>query len=215
MKFKGILFDLDGTLIDTSNLIIQSFQHTFAQHYGQPLTPQEIYAFFGKPLRAAMEHYGPDKVEELITTYREFNLVYHDKLTTDFAGVAETIQKLHNAGILMAIVTSKTKSTAIRGLRLFDMDKYFPIVIGHEECLKHKPDPEPVQLALEQIKLAPAECLMVGDSPFDLASARAAGVKTAAVRWTQLDWENLLAEHPDYVLKNIEDLFAICDIENK
>ncbi|HWR45583.1 pyrophosphatase PpaX [Sporomusa sp.] len=215
MKFKGILFDLDGTLIDTSNLIIRSFQHTFEQHYGRPLTPQEVYAFFGKPLRAAMEHYGPDKVEDLIKTYREFNLVHHDNLTTGFVGVAETIQKLYNAGILMAIVTSKTKSTAIRGLRLFDMDKYFPIVIGHEECLKHKPDPEPVLLALEQIKLAPAECLMVGDSPFDLASARAAGVKTAAVRWTQIDWENLLAEQPDYVLNTIEDLLDICVIENK
>jgi pyrophosphatase PpaX len=162
-----------------------------------------------------MEHYGPDKVDELITTYREFNLVYHDKLTTEFTGVAETIQKLHNAGILMAIVTSKTKSTALRGLRLFDMDKYFSTIIGHEECLKHKPDPEPVQLALEQIKLSPTECLMVGDSPFDLASARQAGVKTAAVRWTQIDWETLLAERPDYVLNSIEDLFEICDIENK
>ncbi len=215
MNFKGILFDLDGTLIDTSDLIVRSFQHTFAQHYGQPLTPPEIYAFFGKPLRAAMEHYGPDQVEALITTYREFNLAHHDQLTTGFAGVSEAIQKLHNAGLLLAIVTSKTKTTAIRGLRLFDMDKYFPIVIGHEECRRHKPDPEPVQLALTQSKLDPAECLMVGDSPFDLASARAAGVKTAAVRWTRLDWQELLAEQPDYVLNTMEDLFAICGINNK
>ncbi|CQR74527.1 Pyrophosphatase PpaX [Sporomusa ovata DSM 2662] len=215
MRFKGILFDLDGTLIDTSNLIVRSFQHTFIQHYGRALTPQEVYAFFGKPLRDAMEHYGPDKVDELITTYRDFNLTYHDELTTGFASVPETMQKLYNNGILLAIVTSKSKSTAIRGLKLFAMDKYFSVVIGHEECQKHKPHPEPVLRALEQIKLAPAECLMVGDSPFDLASARAAGVKTAAVRWTQIAWHQLLAEQPDYVLTTIEDLLTICNIENK
>ncbi|WP_425060995.1 Pyrophosphatase PpaX [Sporomusa carbonis] len=213
MKFKGLLFDLDGTLIDTSELIIRSFQHTFKQHYDRILSLQEIYAFFGKPLKAAMEHYGPDKVDELIKTYREFNLNHHDELTTGFTGVPEAIHKLYNAGILTAIVTSKTKSTAIRGLRLFDMHKYFPVVIGHEECQKHKPDPEPVLLALAQLKLSPSECLMVGDSPFDLASARAAGVKTAAVRWTRIDWENLLTEQPDYVLETINDLLDICLIE--
>lgn len=215
MKFKGVLFDLDGTLIDTSNLIVKSFQHTFGHHYDRLLTPQEVYAFFGKPLRTAMEHYGPDKVEELINTYREYNLAYHDELTTGFDGVPGTIQQLHEAGLLMAIVTSKSKETAIKGLSLFNMDKYFLTVIGHEQCCKHKPDPEPVQLALAEIKLAPEQCLMVGDSPFDLASARDAGVKTAATRWTQLDWHLLLAEQPDYVLNTIEDLLSICQIQNK
>ena len=215
MRFKGILFDLDGTLIDTSNLIVRSFQHTFTQHYGRALTPQEVYAFFGKPLRAAMEYYGPDKVEALIQTYREFNLAHHDELTTGFAYVPETMRQLYDNGIMLAIVTSKTKSTAIRGLKLFNMDTYFSVVIGHEECQKHKPDPEPVLRALAQLKLAPHECLMVGDSPFDLASARTAGVKTAAVRWSQLDWQLLQAEQPDYVLAVIEDLLAICNIENK
>ncbi|WP_371369171.1 Pyrophosphatase PpaX [Sporomusa rhizae] len=213
MKFKGILFDLDGTLIDTSNLIIRSFQHTFDLHYRRYLSAEEIYDFFGKPLKAAMEYYGPDKVDDLIKTYREFNLAHHDQLTTGFAGVPETIQKLHNAGVLMAIVTSKTKRTAIRGLKLFDMDKHFPIVIGHEECQKHKPDPEPVRLALTQLNLEPAECLMVGDSPFDLASARTAGVKTAAVRWTQIAWDKLLAEQPDYILNTIEDLLTVCELK--
>ncbi|SDD42580.1 pyrophosphatase PpaX [Sporomusa acidovorans] len=215
MGFKGVLFDLDGTLIDTSDLIIRSFQHTFHQHYGRTLTPKEVYAFFGKPLRDAMEFYGPDKVDELIRTYREFNLAHHDELTTGFTKVPETIQKLYNNGVRMAIVTSKTKGTAIRGLKLFDMDKYFFAVIGHEECQTHKPKPEPVLRALAAIKLEPTDCLMVGDSPFDLASARAAGTKTAAVRWTQVDWELLLAEQPDYELTTIEDLLTICEVENK
>lgn len=215
MRIKGILFDLDGTLIDTSNLIVRSFQHTFTKHYGRALTPQEIYAFFGKPLRAAMEYYGPDKVDELIKTYREYNLAYHDELTTGFESVPETIRKLYDQGISMAIVTSKTKNTAIRGLKLFDMDKYFITVIGHEECQNHKPHPEPVLRALAEIKLSPEECLMVGDSPFDLASARAAGLRTAAVRWTQIEWEQLLAEKPDYELATIKDLLTICNIENE
>lgn len=212
MKYKGVLFDLDGTLLDTSELIVRSFQHTFRLHYNRDLTIAEIHQFFGKTLRAAMEHYGPDKVEELITTYRDYNLTHHDNLTTTFAGVIEVIQNLYSAGVLMAIVTSKTKETALRGLQLFNLDNFFSVVIGVQQCSNHKPHPEPVLKALKHLNLQPKDCLMVGDSPFDILSAKQAGTKTAAVRWTQVPWNTLQAEHPDYVLETMSDLLYICDI---
>lgn len=215
MGYKGILFDLDGTLLDTTGLIIQSFQHTVKAHYNKEADLDIVRDYFGKPLRAAMEILGPDKVDELIQTYREYNILHHDDLARSFAGVAEVIQKLYNHGLLMAIVTSKTQAMAIRGLKLFAMDKYFPVIIGCEQSTSHKPDPEPVQVALAGLGLAAGDCLMVGDSPADLASGKAAGVKTAAVRWTVLPMGCLLAENPDHVLDTLADLLPLCGITSE
>lgn len=211
MNYSGLLFDLDGTLLDTNELIIQTFQHTFLTHYNRLITPEEVYPYFGKPLRAAMENLGPGREDELISTYREFNLSHHDQLTKVFEGVANTLSELDNQGLQMAIVTSKTKKTAIRGLRLFHLDKYFPVVIGCQECEFHKPHPEPVVKALVGLGLSAETCLMVGDSPFDLQSAREAGVKTAAVKWTKVAWESIQIEKPDYILHSFADLLAICN----
>lgn len=213
MRYKAVLFDLDGTVLDTSDLIISSFKHTFHKHYKREIALSEIHAFFGKTLRAAMEYLGPDQVEELIRTYREYSLAHHDQMITVFSGVVETIHALYEAGIMMAIVTSKTKKTALRGLKLFDIDNYFPVIIGADQCQNHKPHPEPIQNALIQLKMRPEECLMVGDSSFDLISARQAGVKTAAVRWTRVSWETILLEKPDYILENMYGLLTVCDIK--
>jgi pyrophosphatase PpaX len=133
LGYKGVLFDLDGTLIDTTDLILKSFQYSFYKHYNRDADLGVVKAYFGKPLRAAVEVLAPDNVEEVLKTYREYNLVHHDRLAKSFAGVAEVIRDMYNDGVLMGIVTSKTHQTAIRGLKLFDMDKYFPVVIGFEQ----------------------------------------------------------------------------------
>jgi pyrophosphatase PpaX len=215
LHFKGILFDLDGTLLDTTELIIKSFQHTIDVNYNRPVDLEIVRAYFGKPLRAALEVLGPGDVDKLIHTYREFNLQHHDELAKIFAGVAQTIQELYSAGVLLAVVTSKTHTTAIRGLKLFDMDKYFPVVIGCEQCQNHKPHPEPVQLALAGLGLWAGDCLMVGDSPADILSAQAAGVKTAAVRWSALPIGTLEAVHPDFILDTMADLLCVSGVQKK
>jgi len=120
---------------------------------------------------------------------------------------------LYEAGIAMAIVTSKTESTALRGLKLFNLDHYFSFIIGADQCQNHKPHPEPVFAALAKLQVEPEECLMVGDSSFDLISARHANVKTAAVRWSRVAWETILLEEPDYILGNMSDLLPICGIK--
>jgi len=112
----------------------------------------------------------------LLHTIREYNLRHHDELAGIFAGMAEVVQELYAAGAHMAIVTSKTRQTALRGLRLFDLDKYFPVVIGFDEVEHHKPHPEPVLSAVRLLGLEPSDCIMVGDGPADIASAKAAGV---------------------------------------
>lgn len=212
MKFKGLLFDLDGTVLDTSDLIVQSFQYTFQKNCHRQLTPSEIYAFFGRPLRDAMEFYAPDQVEVLVKDYRDYNWSHHDELISPFPEVAETLLKLTQAGLRLGIVTSKLSRTALRGLKLFQLDSYFEVIIGVEECENHKPHPEPVQRALAELNLEATDCLMIGDSPFDLQSGKTAGTKTAAVTWTRLPWTELAAEKPDFICEKFSDLVQIAGI---
>lgn len=208
MNYKGILFDLDGTLLDTTDLIVKSFQHAIRTHQGHDADLDLVKSTFGKPLIEALALMGPDP-EAMIETYREYNLRHHDELAKAFSGVAEAVQKLYDRGIKLAVVTSKTRTTSLRGLRLFAMDKYFSLVVGSEDCVRHKPHPEPVERALAGLGLAAGDCLMVGDSPFDILCAKAAGVKTVAVRWTYVPWKDVMAAGPDYVVADMAELLAI------
>ncbi len=208
-KFRGVFFDLDGTVLDTTPLIVKSFQHTFQTHFQREVGLEDIQPYMGKPLRAAMEVMAPGEEDAVIATYRAFNHIHHDQLAGIFDGVQETIKTLHEAGIVLAIVTSKTSVMARRGLRLFDLEQYFTTVIGVDETSRHKPEPEPVLTALRETRLTAAECIMVGDSAHDLLSGKGAGVKTAAVRWSQVPWNELLSVKPDYILDIMPDLLEI------
>ena len=209
LKFKGILFDLDGTVLDTSGMIVASFQHTFKVHYGIELPPEKIHQFFGKTMLDAMQVLAPDKDPEiLIHTYRQHQLAHEHQMDI-FPFVKETLSALELMGIKMAIVTSRRKETAIKGLKKFGIDHYFPTVIGAYQCTKHKPDPQPLHMALEILGLQADECMMVGDSPADLAGGHNAGMKTAAVKWTYMDWKCLMQENPEYILETMTDLKKI------
>ena len=207
--FKGVFFDLDGTLLDTTPLILQSFQHTFRLHYKRDVTIDDIRPFMGRPLRDAMEAMAPGNEDAVTATYRAFNLEHHDQLAGIFAGVQDTVKALYEAGTKLTVVTSKTAATACRGLRLFNLEPYFHTVIGVGETTRHKPEPEPVLAALAATKLPAEFCLMVGDSPHDLISGRKAGVRTAAVRWSHVTWADVLAAEPDYILEHCSDLLDI------
>jgi len=214
MRFRGVFFDLDGTLLDTTPLILKSFQHTFRKHYQRDVSLADIQPFMGKPLRAAMEIMAPGEEDAVIATYREFNLRHHDELAGIFTGVHDTVKKLYDAGAILAVVTSKSSVTARRGLRLFNLEQYFSAVIGVDETLRHKPEPDPVLAALQATGLLPGECIMIGDSPHDIMSGRSAGLKTAAVAWSFVSLTELQASEPDYNLKQMSDLLAIV-LENQ
>lgn len=214
MAYKGIMFDLDGTLLDTVDLIVKSFQHTMAAHMNRPADLALVKAHFGKPLRTALAEMGPN-VEEMARTYREYNLAHHDELAKIFTGVAEVVRQLYDGGVLLTVVTSKTRPGAARGLRLFDLEKYFRVVIGQEDCDRHKPDPQPVLKALAALGLPPEDCLMVGDSPHDIASAHAAGLRAAAVRWSEVPWGDVLAAKPEYIIGKMAELLPLCGLEAK
>lgn len=208
--FQGILFDLDGTVLDTAQLITDSFKYVFKTHCHRELVDEDIHEFFGKPLRTAFAAMAPDQVDELVRSYREYNLARHDQMAKLFPEVKETLQMLHQSGLKLGIVTSKTSELAIRGLNLHQLVPYFDSIIGCEECLRHKPDPAPVLAALGAMNLSPEKSLMVGDAPADILSGQRAGCKTAAVRWTLLNWNELESLQPNYFLSRFSDLQKIC-----
>lgn len=217
MKIKGVLFDLDGTLVNTTPLILESFRHTFKQ-FGMPVpSDSELVAGFGLPMRTAVTAYMPDEMaDEFCDAYRAYQRTRHDELIESIDGVGETLSALKRSGIKMAVVTSKKRPAAIRDLGCYNLVEYFDTIIACDDCAENKPLPGPSLMALERLGLTGADCLAVGDSPYDLQSARAAGCKTAAVRYTSFDWDYILTEgKPDYVLNKMTYLLTLIDTLNK
>lgn len=205
-----VLFDLDGTLIDTNQLIIDSFQYTLKRHIGIDVPAAEIILTFGRPLADILEEYCFDKAADMLQTYREYNESRHDTTTKLIPGVKETLSQLKSAGVILGVVTGKRRQLALRGLRLFGLDAYMQVIVTPEDTTEHKPHPAPVLKALELLGEQPDHTVMVGDSTLDLACARAAGTYTAAVGWSVAPRKLLLAEKPDFVLHRMTDLVDIC-----
>ncbi|MEG0773366.1 pyrophosphatase PpaX [Clostridium sp.] len=206
---KGILFDLDGTLINTNNLIIKSFKYVFKEHLNLEVENSEIIQYFGEPLSYTMAKYTNNEVEILVNKYIEYSLAIHDEFTEGFKGVEEGLIKLKKCGYKLAVVTSKRRNTALRGLRLFNLEKYFDVLISPEDTLKHKPHGEPVLKACELLELNPEEVIMVGDSHNDILCGINAGSKTCLVKYTAIPIENLLIHNPDFMVDSIEEIINI------
>jgi pyrophosphatase PpaX len=179
------LFDLDGTLIDSIELILRSYEHALERHGMRRMSRAEITAGLGTPLKAQFAQLTGDaaEVEALIATYRAYNLEHHDALVKPYAGVVEAVNELRARGMRLGIVTSKRGDSARRGLDLCGFNDEFEVIVALDDCARHKPDPEPVRVALERLRVGAATACYVGDSPHDVAAGNAAGVATFAVAW--------------------------------
>ncbi|HWI52674.1 MAG TPA: pyrophosphatase PpaX [Symbiobacteriaceae bacterium] len=207
MPFSVVLFDLDGTVINTNDLIVTSFRYVLKEQLGLDVPASEIHKAFGEPLPKTMGRYCAERAGELTDFYRVFNQANHDALVKQFEGMKETLDALQAAGVKLGIVTSKMRDMALRGLRVCGFESYFDTVVGMDETEKHKPGPEPVLLALERLGEVPgAHVLMVGDSTFDILCGRNAGCKTAAVGWTVIDRQLLTEVLPDHWVEQPVDL---------
>ncbi len=210
-RHAGVLFDLDGTLLDTHDLILASFRHATAQVLGAPLPDERLMARVGVPLAQQMADFSDDPAvqQELLEVYRAYNHRVHDEMVREFEGVPSMVAELRERGVRLGVVTSKRRGLAQRGLALFGLDKAFEFVIGSDDCERHKPDPEPILLGCERLGLEPAACAYVGDSPFDLQAARAAGVTAVAALWGMFAEEVLAAERPDALCRRPMDVLAV------
>ena len=201
---KGVLFDFDGTLANTIDLIVATFEHTCDTALGFKPARQRIVDTIGLPLGDALE---------LRQIYGAFNAANHDTMIKPIPGVAELLPKLKERGIKLAVVTSKKAYMLERGMQCLGMLPYIDTTVSVLDTERGKPAPDPMLLACERLGLAPRECLCVGDSPFDLQSGNAAGCVTVAVEYTQLNWQNLLEQgKPDYTIAHPLDLLKLIDI---
>lgn len=209
MKYPYILFDLDGTLIDTNELIMTSFMYSLNQVHPDVFTREQVLAVMGKPLREMMEHFDPQRADELVEIYLEHNLRHHDEYVSAFPHVLEVVKELHENAYRMALVTTKRRTTAQRGLTLTGLDAYIPHAICLEDSRKHKPDPEPLQMAMKLIDADPQKTIMIGDNSVDILGAKNAGVASCGVAWSMRGKEHLREYAPDFLIDDIRELLAI------
>jgi pyrophosphatase PpaX len=215
-KLHTVLFDLDGTLIDSVRLILDSYHHTLAAHGLPPRSDEEWLEGVGTPLTAQFGAFQDtaEVLDALIATYREYNLKHHDRMVTVYPGVVAVVRELKQDGIATGLVTSKNRSGALRGLALAQLESLMDVLVCADEVENPKPHPEPVEKAVRLLGADPATTVYVGDSIHDMRSGRAAGVRTAAVLWGPFGRGQLERAEPDYWLERPEELLAMVRNEN-
>ncbi|GAA0589612.1 pyrophosphatase PpaX [Virgibacillus siamensis] len=211
MNIHTILFDLDGTLIDTNELIIESFMYTFKQ-YGKELSRSDAAEFIGPPLRDSFLQVDANRADEMIATYRQHNLHHHDHFVTAFPNVAATLEALHRHNIKTGIVTTKMRHTVNMGLKVTGLDHYFETIITLDDVTHAKPHPEPIEMAMQDMNAMADSTLMVGDNQHDIDAGKNAGVQTAGVAWSLKGKEKLLTYKPTYMLDDMMDLLKIAGV---
>ncbi|HJQ10224.1 MAG TPA: HAD-IA family hydrolase [Gemmatimonadaceae bacterium] len=208
----AVLFDLDGTLVDSIALLLASMRHTFHGRTRQPSDSEWIEGI-GTPLPKQLTPYveSDEDRERLVNRYRTFQLENHDRLMARYEGVIDTLALLYQRGHPMGIVTSKGNAMMDRGLKFIGADDYIEVAIGYDSVHIHKPDPYPVKAALEKLEYGAHEAVFVGDSPHDIKSGNAAGVITIAALWGPFTRSQLAPFNPTYFLDNIKQLPPLLD----
>ena len=208
--FDPVVFDLDGTVVDTVALIVESFRYATTTVLGEVLPDELIIAGVGRPLLAQMERLSADHARELYDVYREYNHRRHDELIRGYEGIDEVLGTLKAAGRRTGIVTSKGRDTTAMAFRAVGLEAHFDVVVTATDTAEHKPSPVPLLLCLERLGATAAGSIYIGDSPFDIEAGAAAGMTTAAVAWGVFGREALLAAGPDFWLSEPLELIALC-----
>ena len=222
---KAILFDLDGTLIDTTELILYCFNHAWQTVCGRTHLAEVYIATMGIPLKDAMRRllaiddgFRPEEIDEvraagfvesLVREYRSCNARNHDRLARPFPGMSLVVATLRERGYALGVVTSKSRQFAERGLRLCGLWEFMNVFISMDDTLRHKPHPEPLLLALERLQVDPQQAAYVGDSRHDMQAGRAAGVRTVAALWGPVPSSELELEIPTALAHGPEQLLEM------
>jgi pyrophosphatase PpaX len=208
VHFPVVLLDLDGTVIDSGAIILASMRHATMTVLEREIPDSELMASVGGPgLEAQMRVFGPERVEELVRVYREHNEPLHAQLEA-FAGIEDLLVALKTQGRKLGIVSAKRRSTVELAFAQVPLGHLFDTIVGGDETELQKPNPEPLLLALERLAATPRDSAYVGDSPYDMQAARAAGVYAVGVTWGGIH-EGTALEDADVVVHSAEELLAV------
>jgi pyrophosphatase PpaX len=210
VRFPVVLFDLDGTVVDSGAIILASMRHATREVLGRDYSDEELMQAVGGPgLEAQMRALAPEHVERLVDVYRAHNYPLHDELEA-CAGMEDVLERLHEEGRRLGVVTAKRRDTVELAFSRVPLGHLFETVVGGDETERHKPDPAPLLLGAERLGADPAGTAYVGDSPFDVRAAKAAGMHAVAVTWGRIhDRARLEAEEPDAIVDSAEELLAV------
>jgi pyrophosphatase PpaX len=209
---RAALFDFDGTLVDTTDMIYQGMRHAASTVLGrEDISRETLLANVGQPLPRQMELLDAEKAEPLLEAYRHHHEENHDALIREFPQVAQALARLQSAGIKVAVVTSKRRASVEMALNNFpDLRNVVDRFVTLEDTKEHKPHPEPLLRGLELLGGVPkVEAAYVGDSPFDVEAAKAAGLTSVAVSWGAFTEEALRAAEPDHLVANLDSAVDI------
>jgi len=210
MRYPVVLFDLDGTVIDSGDIILASMRHAAREVLGAEPADEELMAAVGGPgLEAQMQALAPDRVDELVSVYRAHNEPLHEGLVC-CDGIDDVLVRMKDEGRRLGIVTAKRRKTVELAFAQVPIAHLFETVVGGDETERHKPDPEPLLLALERMNAEPEEAAYVGDAPFDVRAAKAAGIFSVAVTWGGIHTrERLEEEEPDALVDTARELHDV------
>ena len=209
MAVKALLFDFDGTLLNTNDLIIQSFMHVLEERFPGQYSPKDCLKFMGPSLKQTFSVLTPGEEDEMIAKYRAWNEPHHDEVVTEFPDVVSTLEQLKSMGIKLAIVSTKRNAMIDRGLKILGASHLFEVIVGTDDVQHVKPDPEPVLLALERLGIEKDYAIMIGDNSHDIEAGHRAGVRAAGVAWAIKGEAYLQQYQPEYMLQQMSDLFDI------
>ena len=211
MKNKAFIFDLDGTLLKTDTLIMETFKYVFKKYKpGYTLSNEELLSFLGPSLHDTFVRYFDESmVDELIEYYRDWNHKHHEDYVTIYPTVIDTIKTLNEDHYPLGVVTSKLKEAAYIGLDLFDLTKYFDVIIGHDDVNNGKPDPEGINKAMSILSVDDA--VYVGDNITDIKAGKNAGTKTVAVKWSPKGYQAMADLHPDLLIDSMDEILKFVE----
>ncbi|HEX8598387.1 MAG TPA: HAD-IA family hydrolase [Chloroflexia bacterium] len=205
MPISTILFDLDGTLINSIDHIVDCWQHTVRTGLGREISREEVLPTIGRSLQACFEEMAPGRSDELYSIYTTYERDRHDANVQLIMGTREVLDTLLAEGYKLGVVTSKVLHVAMSGLELFQLDSYFEVIITQADTERHKPFPEPLLVACERLGVSPAEAVYVGDAWTDIEAGKAAGLLTVGVTWGAAG-EAIREAEPDYILATMTEL---------
>lgn len=202
---KAVLFDFDGTLVDTTDLIYRSMRHATGEVLGRDLSRETLMQNVGQPLPRQMELLDADRAADLLESYRAFNDANHEKYIASFPEVETALGRLSAAGLGVAVVTSKRRHSVELALDSFPalrgLTDHF---VTMEDTTEHKPRPEPLLKGLELLGgVSPENAAYVGDAPFDIMAARAAKVLAVGLSWGAFTADSLSVTEPDHLSEDL------------
>lgn len=205
-KYQAVVFDLDGTLADTIELILVTFEHAMNKVLGYAESRETLRPYIGRTLMATFAELNPEHASELLQTYRAWQAEHHDEYIKPFPGIVELLEKLGRTETKFGVVTAKMRDMASRGMTAVGISSLIPLLIAGEESKCHKPDPQPLLLGLEKLGVPANQACYIGDAVVDVQAAKAAGMTAIAVTWGSGTVAELTACNPDYLVTDIAEL---------